>query len=399
MACTRKVLQYSWLKWILNTLPCTKMPKRTFVIDETVPGQGQQAAKTFRELQMDPVMVQRFFNKFNEIDKDSSGEVDLEEFYSYFKINRSPFGDRVFSMFDQGKSGTMDFREFVVGVWNFCTYQLDTFIEFAFHVYDLDSSGQLEMEELRDLIEEVYGSMMANNVRVQRILDAIDSDGDGVISSAEFADFNRRYPALLFPAFSMQNELRRRCFGEKFWQKELGRRMDMTDGRMMDIFDRLDVMDGGSKAATGLDQLIAMNEHHEEADMREKRLKALRAGGASHAEAEQMMKDFATENTTYAYNPRKNDAQEWCERVRKERKEALLKQHAHEQRMARRHGRATAKRHDNALDDSPGIDDAHDGSKHGGSWYNKFGVGVKKRGKSAMVMPKRHDLPMFLVDL
>ena len=171
--------------------------------------------------------------------------------------------------------------------------------------------------------------------------------------------------------------------------------MEMTDGRMMDIFDRLDVMDGGSKAATGLDQLIAMNEHHEEADMREKRLKALRAGGASHAEAEQMMKDFAAENTTYAYNPRKNDAQEWCERVRKERKEALLKQHAQEQRMAKRHGRAIAKRHDNALDDSPGIDDTHGGSKHGGSWYSKFG----KTKKSAMVIPKRHDLPMFLVDL
>ena len=82
-----------------------------------------------------------------------------------------------------------------------------------------------------------------------------------------------------------------------------------------------------------------------------------------------------------------------------ERKEALLKQHAQEQRMAKRHGRATAKRHDDALDDSHGVDDAREGAKPGGSWYNKFGGGVKRKKKSAKVMPNRHDLPMFLVDL
>lgn len=390
----KRVVCAAWFKWKhLGILPCDLRRRRVFVVDDTVPGQGYTAAKTFRQLQMDPTTVQRFYNKFNEIDKDGSGEVDMDEFYAYFHIGRSPFGDRVFSMLDMDKSGTIDFREFVVTVWNFCTYQLDTFIEFAFRMYDLDNSGRLEMEELRDLVQEVYGDMMSNNVRVQRILDVIDTDGDGVISFAEFAEFNQRYPALLFPAFSMQNELRRRCFGETFWRKELGRRMALTDGRCMDIFDRLDVIDGGSKAATGLDQLIAMNEHHAEQDQREERLKALRASGASHAEAEKMLKELTKPGATYSYNPRQNDAQQWAERVRAERKEALMKQHAREQREAKPHGRMVT-RQDEALDSRPETGAADEAS--GSSWRGKFGG---KKNRSAKVQPNRHDLPMFLVDL
>lgn len=68
---------------------------------------------------------------------------------------------------------------------------------------------------------EVYGDAFEASYRVQRILDRIDADGDGEVSFAEFREFNRKYPAILFPAFRMQQEMRRRVFGEAFWQREL----------------------------------------------------------------------------------------------------------------------------------------------------------------------------------
>ena len=139
-----------------GTLPWSAKKSKVFAVDESVPGCGALAYRTFRKLQLSDATIQRFFNKFNDIDADGSGEVSLDEFYGFFAIARSPFGDRVFTMLDLDKSGAIDFREFVCCMWNFCTYEVDTFIEFAFRMYDLDGSEQLEMEELRDLVEEVY---------------------------------------------------------------------------------------------------------------------------------------------------------------------------------------------------------------------------------------------------
>ena len=42
--------------------------------------------------------VDRFFSLFLEMDKDATGVVDLDEFYRFFELERSPFADRVFSI-------------------------------------------------------------------------------------------------------------------------------------------------------------------------------------------------------------------------------------------------------------------------------------------------------------
>lgn len=77
-----------------------------------------------------PAALDRLFDKFAKVDTDGSGSIDLEEFYKAFKLERTPFADRVFSMMgmcivplgfgcnystgttDEDNSGEIDFREF-----------------------------------------------------------------------------------------------------------------------------------------------------------------------------------------------------------------------------------------------------------------------------------------------
>jgi Ca2+-binding EF-hand superfamily protein len=59
---------------------------------------------------------------FLRIDSDASGLVDLAEFYRALKLTRCPFADRVFSIMDGDMSGEIDFREFVVAIWNYCSF-------------------------------------------------------------------------------------------------------------------------------------------------------------------------------------------------------------------------------------------------------------------------------------
>jgi len=49
--------------------------------------------------------VDKFFALFVEMDKDGTGVVDLDEFYRFFKLERSPFADRVFSIMGENKPG------------------------------------------------------------------------------------------------------------------------------------------------------------------------------------------------------------------------------------------------------------------------------------------------------
>ena len=51
-----------------------------------------------------------------------SGEISLDEFYDHFKLTRSIFSDMAFSLMDEDQSGEIDFREFILTLWNFCSY-------------------------------------------------------------------------------------------------------------------------------------------------------------------------------------------------------------------------------------------------------------------------------------
>lgn len=104
------------------------------------------------------------------IDEDNSNEVSLEEFYGFMKLERSPWMDRVFTIMggllrpplvadgegpasrapaarpiaDEDQSGEIDFREFVVCCWNYCSFDMLSLVTFAFNMFDLDGSGELE---------------------------------------------------------------------------------------------------------------------------------------------------------------------------------------------------------------------------------------------------------------
>ena len=129
---------------------------------------------------------------------------------------------------DEDGSGEIDFREFVISIWNYCTF-ISCFGSICFWAVRPDGSGFLDGSEVQQIVREVYGDTYENNHRVQRIVELIDSDGDGVISFREFQDFNRKYPAILFPAFKLQNHIRGKVFVSP-WERASEERRKMGGG-------------------------------------------------------------------------------------------------------------------------------------------------------------------------
>ena len=83
------------------------------------------------------------FSAFIDIDDDNSGEVGVSEFHKWLGFPATKFSERVFGILDMDGSGQLDFREFMIGVWNWNTYDATGITKLAFNTMDVLSSVSL----------------------------------------------------------------------------------------------------------------------------------------------------------------------------------------------------------------------------------------------------------------
>lgn len=137
-------------------------------------------------------------------------------------------------LFDHDGSGQIDFREFVVSMWNYCTFTQQALVEFAFDLYDLDGSGEIDLKEMQLIVKEVYGDSFRTSQYAKKIMEKVAQLGQDsgdmaianvtVIDKPQFARFTQKHPAMLFPAFRLQQELQKRVMGIQFWKKAAKKR-------------------------------------------------------------------------------------------------------------------------------------------------------------------------------
>ena len=77
------------------------------------------------------------FAAFIDIDDDNSGEVGVSEFHKWLGFPATKFSERVFGILDMDGSGQLDFREFMIGVWNWNTYDATGITKLAFNTMDV----------------------------------------------------------------------------------------------------------------------------------------------------------------------------------------------------------------------------------------------------------------------
>ena len=181
--------------------------------------------------------IRKFFKVFCEIDVDLSGQISMLEFLNYFKMDNTEFNRRTFLVMDTDKSGKIDLAEFIAAIYNFCTYTHKGLVGYAFELFDEDKSGSLEVFEVIEMVKYIYGKPLDNHITM--ILENIDKDGSGTISLSEFGAENKKHPILLFPAFHVQEIMRQRVFGTKFWTQHVATR----SGDEKELMDKLKEME------------------------------------------------------------------------------------------------------------------------------------------------------------
>eukprot|EP00947_MAST-08B_sp_MAST-8B-sp1_P005390 g5390.t1 len=183
----------------------------------------EQHAKTYMDktleafgIKMDDVY--KLYSIFTRIDKNSSGAIDVDELILYFKLPPSEFANRVFNEMDVDGDNKIQFSEFWIGFWQFCTLTHDQRVKFAFDLYDLDGSGEIDKDEVRELVLVVFGKSKSDS-NTETLMQKMDQDHNGTVELEEFRHMERKGNTLLGPCIKMQRTLALKL-GDSYWKRQ-----------------------------------------------------------------------------------------------------------------------------------------------------------------------------------
>lgn len=142
-------------------------------------------------------------------------------------VDKTPFTSKVLGIFDSDGSGQIDFVEFVLAMWNFCSLNDADICCFAFRCFAKKRDGKwyLDPVDCDTLLDAIYGPNRAGKERrmTQQYLDR-NCRRSGSLTMDLWLDWTRRNARAVFPIFEIQRRMRRKCLGTRFWKKQQRRR-------------------------------------------------------------------------------------------------------------------------------------------------------------------------------
>ena len=137
-----------------------------------------------------------------ELDTDQSGDVDFDEFKAWWpKYCQRTTSKKHRTMFDgimgeivnevaeaQSEEGRTDLDQQIMEVIKFMDGKAATDLRADFDTLDVDQSGELDLQEVRELVQKVFGQEVNSRV-VAACFDQMDVDGSKAVDFDEFCSF------------------------------------------------------------------------------------------------------------------------------------------------------------------------------------------------------------------
>ncbi|XP_045191515.2 lysophosphatidylcholine acyltransferase 2-like isoform X1 [Mercenaria mercenaria] len=160
--------------------------------------------KLHKKLGINLDQMHNMLEKFSSIDLQGKGGITLSEFAKYLQVPESQSLEEVFAMYDRDDSGSIDFREYVIGLSLISApANTESTISLAFQLFDSSKQGYISEDDLSHIL---YNSFAMVDVDVAELFKQIDADEDGKITYEEFKAFAEKKPEYA-PIFLAYQEL------------------------------------------------------------------------------------------------------------------------------------------------------------------------------------------------
>ncbi|KAB0385572.1 hypothetical protein FD755_000528, partial [Muntiacus reevesi] len=158
--------------------------------------------KVSQNLKLDWDNIHQCLDKYAEIAVASKGgKIGIEEFANYLKLPLSEPLQQLFALFDRNKDGTIDFREYVIGLTVLCNpVNTEKILQMSFKLFDLDKDGFITEQELAAILRAAFG---VPDLDVSTLFQEIAGPDSDHISYRTFKTFALKHPvyAKLFSSY------------------------------------------------------------------------------------------------------------------------------------------------------------------------------------------------------
>ena len=172
--------------------------------------------------------VIRLLNVFFQVDTDKGGTISTLEMLMFLDVERTEFSEAVFGIFDYDRSDEIDFKEYVLAMWNYCSMSDAEMPCFAFHIFakDYGRDGKLmKLEQCDFYLDTIFGkdgkrgnTLVAKKVTSDALRLACGGLYDYGVDEKKFADFTKKHHLAIAPCVELQRRLRSKVCGASFWR-------------------------------------------------------------------------------------------------------------------------------------------------------------------------------------
>ena len=194
-----------------------------------IPGDDLIYVKEFLALKPAELKKMRFIYK-RYIDLEKRGKICVEEFATFLRepLSLCSFLKQMFALAlgnadtqsaDSNKTPIFNLGATLKAVSVFCMLSSADVLKFIFSCYDVKGYGIIDKAAFYDLLELFHPRYQDD--RVHSALKEIELPADGTVPFDLFESLSRRFPHLLYPAFRVQEKLRQKFFGTRWWKRKL----------------------------------------------------------------------------------------------------------------------------------------------------------------------------------
>lgn len=172
-------------------------------------GDTEQNYQLLKQFGVAPAMLKKYYERFLEVDRDESGSINYEEFCLVLEEDDSDVVRALFDIFDLDHSGTIEMKEFIVGLSAYCsTTTKEERLKFAFMICDSENTGYLGKADIGRILKANFLAQQASDKDIdRRVAKVFKSAGaKDEISFQEFIDVSKKVSGLVFPAYALMDE-------------------------------------------------------------------------------------------------------------------------------------------------------------------------------------------------
>ena len=212
----------------------------------------EQRIKLIEEIaggKITPGFVKNIYENFLTVDKDGSGLINYHEYLQVIgqPANDQPNYRKLFTHFDFEKGGEIELQDFIVGMSIYTDASVVDKLKFAYLIFDNDSSGYLERDEVRAMMRATHPEVSNEIIdsRVDEIYMALGLQPIHRVSYERFMNLVNEKPALLIEKEAMNRSLKKMKLEDV---KVSNKRVNAMAGRRGSLGDRRPSQDSDQNA-------------------------------------------------------------------------------------------------------------------------------------------------------